>query len=135
MTPTTREVAVLYHKAIDEKDMSALANLVTPDAEWWVIGSPEYGSPFGGAVPFSTRKPMVDLLWAQFATWGFALEDIIVEGNKAVLTGVIDGDRFDGKHYHNDIVMIISLENGKVKRIQEWVDLKAVDYANRDVVH
>jgi predicted ester cyclase len=110
------------HRLWNTGDLSEIENLYTPD----FIGHFPSGSRLGDLKGQSGVRDAIERVRRAFSDWTETVEDIIIEGDKAVTryvsTGVFEGAYFDlpptGERVRFTEISILRVENGRVA--EQW---------------
>ncbi|KAF9534033.1 hypothetical protein CPB83DRAFT_902702 [Crepidotus variabilis] len=104
-----------------------VASFAAPGATWWLAGLTE-SNPMAGLHTFEEHIKQVEGIPKSVMNWD-RLESDIVElivdekGEKAVVEFAIKLREEDGEYrYKNQAVMIIEVEEGKIKKVKEFID-------------
>ena len=108
------QVVQQFFKAYGEGDMNALANYVAQDVEWHIPGRHKLAGTKRGITAFLA-------FFEQLGAAGFKAEVMILAAND---TYVIDAHRgfsnVDGENIDINWVLLYQIEDGKIKRVQNF---------------
>ena len=110
------------HRLWNSGDLAAISDVYTPD----FIGHFPKGSPLGDLKGHSGVREAIELVRRAFPDWTETVEDIIIEGDKAVSryisTGVHTAPFFDlaptGERVRMNEISIFRVRNGRVA--EQW---------------
>ncbi len=93
--------------------------LVSENASWWVPGD----LPFSGTKTKAEYLQVVGAIQSGFPN-GLKLEvtSMIAEGNKIAVEVASHGDHANGKTYANQYHFLITIENGEMVAVKEYMD-------------
>ena len=116
-----KALAAEFIEAMRTSDTDRLSTLTTDDFSWWIIGKPEYLATAGehdseyflgffqGGSLFPDRPE-------------FTVTSMIAEGNKVAAEAEFKAKTSTGVMYENSYHFLFVLEDGKVKRMKEYMD-------------
>ncbi|MGH3629769.1 MAG: nuclear transport factor 2 family protein [Sciscionella sp.] len=121
-TDETRRVLVAFNAARDRNDAIAIAALVAEDVEWHppesvrnrpIRGRDRVTSAMTGGSTSSVLQ--VDTIKREVVS-------VVVENETAAVRQLMTATRVDGEQYRNNYCWIYTVENGLIRRIDEYGD-------------
>jgi ketosteroid isomerase-like protein len=121
-TEATRRLVKTYYDTLPTGDRKKLASLLSRDVEWIppasapferVRGADEVARQLGGALV----KAVFDT-----KTFGVTLRKMVVDGDTAVVQQTLSARTLEGRHYENEYCWVYTCRDGKISRIEEYVD-------------
>ena len=112
---------------LDEGDLSGALDMLTEDATWWIAGGVE-GTPGSGE---HTKEQVRRLL----SNMGRQLKDglrmtvhgLTAEADRVAAEVTSRGELRNGKVYTNEYHFALTLRDGKITRVREYMDTKHVE--------
>ncbi|KAF8529578.1 hypothetical protein BU17DRAFT_79580 [Hysterangium stoloniferum] len=127
MSLTPKEIVATFVDHFHNRRFPDVLALTSPSATWWMVGSPNPGSPLcGGAITFSERHHLIAAILNEFEKMTFIASAITAEKDKAALEATLEGEMADGRTYRNEIIMVFTVKEGKIEELKEWLDTAAV---------
>jgi ketosteroid isomerase-like protein len=116
---TNKELVQTFFDNFSDGNIGDAFAHLADDANWWVAGS----------LPFSGNKTKEEYLQvvASIQT-GFPdglslrITSMIAEGNKVAAEVESDGQHANGKRYQNEYHFLITIEDGKMVEVKEYMD-------------
>ena len=120
-----KDVAVRFFETFSRGDLAGVFAMMTPDAVWWVSGRIDGLS---GDYP---RDEFVQLLKASREAYkGGPLvirpSAMIAEGDKVAIEAESFGEMLDGRTYNNRYHFLVTIRDGKVAHVKEYMDTQHV---------
>ena len=114
----------LLRQAFDrlaEADASAFLDLMADDFCWIVEGQSKWSMRFDGKE--AVQRDLIRPLFANFATpYRNVAEEIIAEGDRAVVLCRGQVKTAGGEDYNNSYCFVIRLRDGKMVELREYMD-------------
>lgn len=118
-----------FFAALGRGDKAGLLSLVAEDIEWIIPGQ---GWPLAGT--YRGHGGLADLLGTASRSMETSTEprEFVAQGAKVLAIGVATGKiRATNRTFKDDWVFAITVQNGKLTRIREYVDTQALARAAR----
>ncbi len=121
-TEETRTLIQTYYDTLPTGDREKLASLFTDDVEWWppetapfevVRGAAAVARELGGAL----LKQVFDL-----KTFRIEIRRMLADGDTGVVQQSLSATTLDGESYENEYCWVYTCREGKIARIEEYVD-------------
>lgn len=118
---SNKEIVKTFVTAMQNSDTATLATMITDDFTWWIIGKPEYlatGGEHDRAYFLGFFKG------AELFPEGmnFTVTSMVAEGNSVATEAEIKAKTAMGSFYENYYHFLFVIENGKIKRMKEYMD-------------
>lgn len=107
--------------AMQTSNVDQLKTMITDDFSWWIIGKPAYLVTAG---EHDKAYFLGFFKGAELFPEGpeFKIVSMIAEGNKVAAEATFKAKTVMGTYYENYYHFLFILENGKVKRMKEYMD-------------
>ncbi|MBO6516643.1 MAG: nuclear transport factor 2 family protein [Bacteroidia bacterium] len=107
--------------AMQTSNVDKLKNMITDDFSWWIIGKPEYLATAG---EHDTEYFLGFFKGEELFPEGtdFQITSMICEGDKVAAEAEFRAQTSMGPFYENYYHFLFIIENGKVKRMKEYMD-------------
>ncbi len=116
-----KELVKEFVEAMRNSNVEKLKTMISDDFSWWIIGKPEYLSTAGEhdkAYFLGFFKG--DELFPEGAD--FKTTSMIGEGNTVAAEAEFKAKTAMGSYYENYYHFLFIIENGKIKRMKEYMD-------------
>ena len=122
MTTSTssRATVLLFCERLSRRDFVGMAELVTSDATWWVIGRSDYAS-YGGLHRVTDVLQIIDSFLGALDEFTFTVDGSIAECDQVAIEATSSG-RKGTALYNNVYLMRYQLCEGKIQSIREFMD-------------
>lgn len=116
-----KEVVKEFVEAMQISNVDKLKTMITDDFSWWIIGKPEYLATAG---EHDTKYFLSFFKGAELFPDGtdFTITSMIAEDNKVAAEAEFKAKTAMGTDYENYYHFLFTIENGKVKRMKEYMD-------------
>jgi ketosteroid isomerase-like protein len=110
-----------FIEAMKTSNVDKLKTMITDDFSWWIIGKPEYLATAG---EHDTEYFLGFFKGAALFPEGadFKTTSMISEGNKVAAEAEFKANTAMGTYYENSYHFLFIIEDGKVKRMKEYMD-------------
>ena len=114
-----KDVVTSFFKDFSAGNIDNAFALVSDDASWWVPGD----LPFSGTKTKAEYLQVVGAIKAGFPN-GLELKvtSMLAEGNKVAVEVASYGEHVNGKTYTNKYHFLITIEDGKLVNVKEYMD-------------
>jgi ketosteroid isomerase-like protein len=125
---TTREVAQQYMDLLCAGNFAGAFDMLAPHATYRIIGATPISAPMTGAA--FIKDTLVGALGSFQKPLQLTFKELIVEGSRAVGLASGQGVGPTGVPYSQpDYAMVLSVENGQIHSVLEFMDTVAVESA------
>ena len=116
-----KEIVKDFIEAMRTSDVDKLKTMITDDFSWWIIGKPEYLATAG---EHDKDYFLGFFKGAELFPEGadFKATSMIAEGNSVAAEAEFKARTAMGTDYENYYHFLFIIENGKVKRMKEYMD-------------
>ena len=116
-----KKIVTEFIEAMKTSNVDKLKTMITPDFSWWIIGKPEYLATAG---EHDTDYFLGFFKGAELFPNGadFKTTSMIAEGNKVAAEAEFRALTAMGTNYENYYHFLFIIEDGKVKRMKEYMD-------------
>lgn len=116
-----KELVVEFIEAMRTSNVDKLRTMITADFSWWIIGKPEYLATAG---EHDTAFFLGFFKGSELFPDGtdFKTTSMISEGNVVAAEAEFKAKTVMGTNYENSYHFLFIIENGKVKRMKEYMD-------------
>jgi ketosteroid isomerase-like protein len=110
-----------FIEAMKTSNVDKLKTMITDDFSWWIIGKPEYLATAG---EHDTEYFLGFFKGTELFPNGaeFKTTSMISEGNKVAAEAEFKAKTVMGTDYENSYHFLFIIENGKIKRMKEYMD-------------
>jgi ketosteroid isomerase-like protein len=124
---SNRATVLLFCECISRRDYAGMAQLVTSDATWWVIGRPDY-APRGGLHRVTDVLQFMSDFLGPLDEFMFTVDGSIAEGDRIAIEATSSG-RQGTARYKNVYLMRFQLREERIESIREFFDAyELIDY-------
>lgn len=116
-----KQVVRDFIEAMRTSDTEKLKTMITDDFSWWIIGKPEYLATAG---EHDTEYFLGFFKGEELFPEGtdFKITSMIAEGNRVAAEAEFRARTAMGTDYENYYHFLFIIDNGKVKRMKEYMD-------------
>lgn len=116
-----KALAAAFIEAMRTSDVEKLKTMITDDFSWWIIGKPEYLATAG---EHDTEYFLAFFKGSALFPDGanFKATSMISEGNTVAAEAEFKAKTAMGTNYENYYHFLFIIENGKIKRMKEYMD-------------
>jgi len=110
-----------FIEAMKTSNVDKLKTMITDDFSWWIIGKPEYLATAG---EHDTKYFLAFFKGTELFPEGadFKTTSMISEGNKVAAEAEFRAKTAMGSDYENYYHFLFIIEDGKIKRMKEYMD-------------
>lgn len=118
---TNKKVVTEFVEAMRISDVAKLKTMITDDFSWWIIGKPEYLATAG---EHDSKYFLGFFKGAELFPEGadFKTTSMIAEGNTVAAEAEFKAKTAMGSYYENYYHFLFIVEDGKIKRMKEYMD-------------
>ena len=119
MTTSNKALVETFFERITRGEIDEAFKVVSADVEWWVPGT----LPFSGTKDKAGYMKVVGAIRSGFPT-GFALRVVgmTAEANRVAAEVESEGQHTSGKAYRNKYHFLITIEEGQIIAVKEYMD-------------
>ena len=117
---SNRATVLRFAERLSARDFAGMAELVTPDATWWVVGRTDY-APYAGLHRVSDVLQLLIGFVGALDEFTFTAENSIAEGDRVAIEATSLGKMGEAE-YANVYMMRYELRDGKIHSIREFFD-------------
>ena len=116
-----KALAADFIKAMGNSEVEKLKTMITDDFSWWIIGKPEYLATAG---EHDTQYFLEFFKGEELFPEGtnFKPTSMIAEGNSVAVEAEFKAKTAMGSNYENYYHFLFIVEDGKIKRMKEYMD-------------
>ena len=116
-----KKIVIDFIEAMRTSNVDKLKTMITDDFSWWIIGKPEYLATAG---EHDTAFFLGFFKGSDLFPDGtdFKTTSMISEGNKVAAEAEFKAKTAMGTDYENYYHFLFIIENGKIKRMKEYMD-------------
>ncbi len=111
--------------AISAGDVDGFMDRLADDVEWYFIGSHKFGRTFRGKDDIMSNL-FESLGSVLTSTIQLEIKQLIAEGDKVVSEMQGTSRSTDGKDYNNTYCIILTVTDGKIQEMREYLDTELV---------
>lgn len=124
----SREVIERLFAAYAMRDVPAMVDCLHPDVEWTEAAGFPYAGTYVG--PEAIRVQVWGRMGSEWSGWLAVHDSMVVEGDRVAVTGTYTGRfRASGKSIEARFAHVYEVRDGKVFRMEQFVDSAAVNEA------
>ena len=126
MIEENKQIVREAYGAISKGDAEGFLNRLSDDIEWYFIGTHRFSGTMKGKEKIVNE--LFNVLGGELEGTGISLEikQLIAEGNKVVAEMQGTAKSTSGKNYNNTYSLILTLKNGLITEIREYLDTELV---------
>jgi ketosteroid isomerase-like protein len=119
---STREIVQRFLTARAQDDAGTMAGLLSDDAEWHPPTSTGAGPFVGPTDVVAGLRGGLAGRYLDVSTITREVEKVVVEGDTAVVVQTLRASTPDGTPYENRYCWVYTCQDGKISRLDEYVD-------------
>jgi uncharacterized protein len=113
-TERNRNLARELIMALGRRDVAAVRQMVSADADWWVIGL--------GTMKRDRILEIFETVLCKAINSHFDILNTVAEGERVVMEGKGAFEFADGRVYRNEYTWHFAIRNGQVQQVREYLD-------------
>ena len=127
--PDNKAAVATAFDAFSQGDARPFLRLMTPEVEWTVVGSADWGRTYVG------KKAVIEQLLAPLAeqieggSVAITPTSILADGDRVVVEGRGQSTTVRGEPYCNRYCFVLTLAEGRITRLTEYMDSSLVERA------
>jgi ketosteroid isomerase-like protein len=125
MEANKRLAAELFAR-ISAGDVEGALATLADDASWWIAGKPEMQPAAGEHDKAWVARLFGRMGGALQAPMPMTVKGMIAEGDKVAVEVVGDGRLRDGRRYQNEYHFLLTVRDGKIAAVREYLDTQHV---------
>jgi ketosteroid isomerase-like protein len=112
------------YESMGEQGVSSFMDCLSDDVTWTFFGSHVFSGRLSGKREIEEKLlvPMGEVV----TSFRFHVDNLIAEGDQVVVEGRGEAPTNDGRHYNNTYCIIVTVRDGKITRIREYLDSELV---------
>ncbi|MDP6183078.1 MAG: nuclear transport factor 2 family protein [Gammaproteobacteria bacterium] len=122
---TNKEVVRQAYAAVSRGDAEGLLDCMTDDISYTFFGKHRFARTFNGK-PELVEKALVPISEALATPLNIEITNLIGEGDQVVMEALGRSDTNAGGTYNNIYCMVITLRDGKIAAVREYLDTELV---------
>ncbi|CAM3563672.1 nuclear transport factor 2 family protein [Sphingobacterium prati] len=117
----TKEIAEKYFNAMVAGKFDEMTKLKTPDCVYWLSGDGSW--PFGGYQSLENQAKLWGTVAERFpGGMKMTLKSLTADEERAALYVHIVGTRKDGRIYENNVILLLTFNDGLITGLYEYLD-------------
>ena len=117
----TKEIAAKYFNAMVAGNLDEMTKLKTHDYVYWLSGDGSW--PFGGYQSLENQAKLWGTVAKRFPEgMNMTLKSITADEERAALYVHIQGMRKDGRVYENNVMLLLTFNDGLISGLYEYLD-------------
>ena len=117
----TKEIAEKYFKAMMTGNFDEMTKLKTADCVYWLSGEGSW--PFGGYLSLESQAKLWGTVGERFPEgMKMTLQSTTADYERAALYVHIRGTRKDGRIYENNVILLLTFQDGLISGLYEYLD-------------
>lgn len=124
MLESNRATVIRFAECLSDRDFAGMADLVTADATWWVVGRVDY-APYAGLHRVSDVLQLLVGFVGALDEFVFTVVGTTAEGDRVVLEATSAG-KIGAAEYTNTYLMRYELRDAKIRAIREFFDAYSI---------
>jgi uncharacterized protein len=124
-TEANKQLVREAYGAINSGDVDGFMNRLADDVEWYFIGSHRFAGTLKGKEDIMNKlvEPLDEALTSMIQ---LEIRQLIAEGDKVVSEMRGTSKSTDGKDYNNTYCIILTVRDGKIKEMREYLDTELI---------
>ena len=107
-------------------DIAGALELLADDVRWWIAGKPD-AQPASGEHDKRWMARLFHNMTSQLdGAMQMTVRGLIAEGDKVAVEVVGDGKLLDGRRYQNEYHLLLTIRDGKIAAVREYLDTQHV---------
>ena len=125
-TETNKQVAQDLFARFSRGDVAGALDLLADDVQWWIAGKPETQPAAGPHDKTWLATLFRNMGKALAAPMPMTVRNLIAEGDQVAIEVAGDGLLHDGRRYQNEYHFALTLHDGKITAVREYLDTQHV---------
>lgn len=123
---SNKQLAIDLFARFSANDIAGALDLLTDDVTWWIAGKPD-AQPASGEHDKRWMARLFHNMTSQFdGSMQMTVRGLIAEGDKVAVEVVGDGRLRDGRRYQNEYHLLLTIRDGKIAVVREYLDTQHV---------
>ncbi|MES2481271.1 MAG: nuclear transport factor 2 family protein [Pseudomonadota bacterium] len=118
----SRRLALDFIDACFRCDVDAVLSRLAPDATWWVLGDREHLKVSGTRDRLAIERFLRNVARMFPQGMGYAIEGVTAEPGRVAIEATSHARQADGRDYANRYHFAVTLQDGKVLAMREYLD-------------
>lgn len=116
-----KEIVRQLCQGLNDRNSDSMAALFSDEATWWIIGRPDR-FPAAGMQKATDLIAVMREFSTTFAEFSYQIVSMVAESDQVVVRSHSRGKGFNGRAYENDYSMHVTVTDGKIASIYEYLD-------------
>ncbi len=126
MSAESKRIAADFFGRFTANDVAGALAMMSEDATWWIPGKPELNPAAGEYDKARIAKLFYRMTGQLKGPLAFEVKGAIAEGDKVAIELVGRGELKNGRIYSNEYHLLMTIRDGKVVRVREYLDTQHV---------
>ena len=123
---SNKQLATDLFARFSANDIAGALDLLADDANWWIAGKPDT-QPAAGEHDKAWMARLFHRMVSQFeGPMPMTIRGLVAEGDKVAVEVVGDGKLRDGRRYQNEYHLLLTIRDGKIAAVREYLDTQHV---------
>jgi uncharacterized protein len=125
-TEQNKQLVAEFFGRFNDKDLAGALDMLSDDVNWWIAGKPEV-SPAAGPHDKEQITALLRNMGRQLKDgMRMTIKGAIAEGDKVAVELESYGELENGRVYNNEYHMLITVRDGKLREVREYLDTQHV---------
>jgi uncharacterized protein len=125
-TADNKQLILTFFERFSANDIPGALAMMAEDATWWIAGKPDAPGVHG----LLSKAQLTELFAGMFTLFEdgmrMTVKSMIAEADKVAVEVESEGPLKDGRLYQNDYHLAITVRDGKVRAVREYLDTRYV---------
>ena len=126
MSAENKRIAADFFGRFTANDVAGALAMMSDDATWWIVGKRELNPSAGEYDKQRIAKLFYRMTGQLKGPLSFTVKGAIAEGDKVAIELVGRGELKNGRIYNNEYHLLMSIRDGKVVQVREYLDTQHV---------
>jgi uncharacterized protein len=122
-----KQIATDLFARFSAGDVAGALDLLSDDATWWIAGELEGGFAAGEYTKEQITRLLRNMLRQLKGGLEMTVHSLVAEGNKVAAEVSSYGELHNGKVYRNQYHFALTVRDGKISKVREYLDTKHVE--------
>jgi uncharacterized protein len=125
-TEENKKLAIQFFARLSANDVAGALGTLTDDVSWWIAGKPNAAQVSGTHDKAKITRVMYSMFKQLKDGMKMTVKSAIAEGDKVALEVESHGELKNGRVYNNEYHFLITLRDGKICAVKEYLDTQHV---------